>query len=221
MTPHRLVMHWGSLKVVAQNLFQSETSLQLAAALSEQSCTLPYSGPAATMRYSKQCEGILSCMDTRSWTISWKCSHDVLMINWTVKITCNPLECYRGVVPACQGRYPSPRPARVLLVSSRARYGAARNSHRKELGWLCYHRPPCAQGDALEGPPNMWGIVSTAEMDRLLIKLHVTYFYISLPSPTTVTTVNPLETRKTREEWENIFNQNYIQPILRVPINLC
>ena len=51
MTPHRLAMHWGSLKVVAQFPVQSEASLRLAAALSELSCTLPSSGPAVTMRY--------------------------------------------------------------------------------------------------------------------------------------------------------------------------
>ena len=178
MTPHRLAMHWGSLKVVAQFPVQSEASLQLAAALSELSCTLPSSGPAATTRYINSVRTYYHTC----WTFffgSWKCSHNVLPINWTVKITCNPPECYRGVAPACQGRYPSPRPARVLLVSSRARYGAAGNSHRKELGWLCYHCPPCAQGDALEGPPNMWGIVSTAEPYHLLLKVHSTYFYIS------------------------------------------
>lgn len=47
-----------------------------------------------------------------------------------------------------------------------------------------------------------------------------TYFYISYSHPVTATvkTVNHLENRKTREEWESIFNQNYIQPILQVAV---
>ena len=47
-----------------------------------------------------------------------------------------------------------------------------------------------------------------------------TYFYISYSHPLTaiVKTVNHLENRKTREEWESIFNQNYIQPILQVAV---
>ena len=54
----------------------------------------------------------------------------------------------------------------------------------------------------------------TLAVDAIYIFL---YLY-SHPLTATVKTVNHLENRKTREEWEGIFNQNYIQPILQVAI---
>jgi len=38
------------------------------------------------------------------------------------------------------------------------------------------------------------------------------------PSAAVVSTVSSLAARNAREQWENIFNQNYIQPVLQVCI---
>jgi len=38
------------------------------------------------------------------------------------------------------------------------------------------------------------------------------------PSAAVVSTVASLAARNARQEWENIFNQNYIQPVLQVCI---
>jgi len=49
------------------------------------------------------------------------------------------------------------------------------------------------------------------------VKVATPYPHIS-PSAAVVSTVASLAARNAREQWENIFNQNYIQPVLQVCI---
>ena len=69
-----------------------------------------------------------------------------------------------------------------------------------------------------------WGIlqhVRTSFNCKDALAVDAIYIFLYLyphPLTATVKTVNHLENRKTREEWESIFNQNYIQPILQVAI---
>jgi len=47
---------------------------------------------------------------------------------------------------------------------------------------------------------------------------YTTPYLHSHPQAAVVSTVASLAARNAREQWENIFNQNYIQPVLQVYI---
>ena len=106
-TAHRLVTHWECLRVAAQCPLQNEASPQLHVALLGLSCTLPSSGPAATMRY-------------------WICNRIEVKVNCMLttelKSVCNFPECFRGANAACQGKHPSSGPSRVLLAPPGSRH---------------------------------------------------------------------------------------------------
>ena len=135
---------------------------------------------------------------------------------------CNFPECHGGADPACQGGCPSTKPSRVLLAPSGARHRAAGEGHGEEHGWFCYYCPPCAQGDTLEGPSKMWGLwLRVFQLQTFNLPVEDTcYIFLPHPLAAEVTTVASLSSKNSREQWENIFNQNYIEPILQVSKNL-
>ena len=132
MTTHRLATHWGCLRVAAQCPLQNEASPQLRVALLGLSCTLPSSGPAATMRYwiCNRIEVKLNCMLTTE-----------------LKSVCNFPECFRGANAACQGKHPSSGPSRVLLAPPGSRHWIVGEVHWEEHGRVCHHHTPHSQGD--------------------------------------------------------------------------